>query len=271
MAENLEDTLKNLSKELERLAAKAAASFAQLTLAELNKIAATKLKTRLRIWNDSVSINQDGPSSWTIRLDPKQAWLNDGFPTHSMLGGLLASKHAKTAKDGSRYLVVPFLTTAGKSGSTYKTPSQQDIVANVKGALKKNKISFSKLDTMPNSNMPVLGTIRPLTVKTPTKLHEGPGQGHGLVGAPRVGSTGIPFMDRASILQHYVKTKDGGQVQRSVGTFRVASSKHMGTGKWIAPAMRPTRIFEEAYSWAKSEMTQNVIPELNRKIADLFR
>ena len=262
----VEATLENLQKEVGQICKKASASFAKLTWDELNHIASRKLKTRLHIWNEAVSIAPEGDFTWVIKLDPKHAWLNDGYPTHSMLGGLLSSKKAKTAKDGSRYLIIPFLNTAGKSGPTYKTPSQQDIVTNVKSALKKAKTSFSAMDKLPGSNMPVPGRIKNLNVKTPLKTHEGGGQGHGKIGEVRVGNTGIPFMERASILQHYVK----GKVERSVGTFRVASSKHMGTGKWIAPAMKATRIFEEAYAWAQREMVSNIIPGLNKDFAALF-
>jgi hypothetical protein len=259
-------SLQNLAslETIQEVSNKAAANLALLTQAKVQELAGERLHSRLEGFRKAVHLDPEGSGVWIISLEKDQEWVNSGYPAHSMIPDLLNSPKAKTAKDGSRYLVVPFQMTAGKVGATQTTPAQQDLVQAMKQQLKQAKIPFAKIEK-DSSGLPLLGRIHKLNLRTPAKTKEGPGQGWGNIGGPRVGATGIPFLQGSGV---YQSLNSKGKVERSVMTFRVASSKHEAEGRWQHPGLEPTHIFEDAYEWALRELDQNIMPAILKEIGD---
>jgi len=261
--------LQNLAdlSEIERIGNKAAADLALLTQAKVQELAGERLHSRLEMFRKGLSLKQEDSGVWIVHLDDQVVWINDGMPARSMLPDLLNSPHAKTAVDGSRYMVVPFKMTAGKSGPTQVIPAQTDLVESVKKQLKEANIPWARIEK-DASGMPLLGKLHSLKLSTPLKNAEPrPGhgrdsQGYGPVGYPRIGMTGTPFLAGASIFQ---SLNAQGKTERGVITFRVASSKQ-SSPLWDNPGVAPTRILEDAYEWAVREVDQHVMPEIMRQI-----
>jgi hypothetical protein len=189
--------------------------------------------------------------TWVISLDAKFRWVDDGLEPHNMLDSLLKSPKAKTSKDGSRYIVVPF---QHNKNPTDQTPAQKNLTDTIKLELKKAKIPYQKIEKDPLGN-PKLGLLHKLDIKNaPIKSNEGVGQGHGPIGAPLQGPTGIPFLQGIRIYQHEkINEKGEKKIGRSIMTFRVASSKHKDQDRWNHPGVEKKDIFKDSESWAAQE------------------
>ena len=259
--------LQNLAnlEEIKRIGDAAAGQLAILTHAKVQEIASQKLHSRLEAYRKALSFKQEESGVWLVHLEADADWIEEGVKAHSMVEDLLNSPKAKTALDGSRYMAIPFAITSGKSGPTQTTDYQQELVQAVKQQLKQAKIPFAKIER-DASGMPRLGTLHKLNLQTPLKGSQGPGQGWGQIGSPRVGATGIPFMANASVRQGL---NSAGKVERSVMTFRMVSSKHAAEGRWFHPGLEPVNAFQEAYDFALHELEINIYPDIVKQIEAL--
>lgn len=146
----------------------------------------------------------------------------------------------------SKYLVVPF---AHKKGPMSQTPAAQDLTSTIKRELKQRNIPYGKIERGPDGKAKT-GLLHSFDInKEPVKTHDGAGQGHGPVGAVRQGTTGIPFLQGIRIYQR----NQGGKINRGIMTFRVASSKQRGSGKWVHPGLTARHFFEEGQDWALAQ------------------
>jgi hypothetical protein len=94
----------------------------------------------------------------------------------------------------------------------------------------------------------------------PTKSHDGPGQGHGPIGAVRQGNTGIPFLQGVRVIQKQIAGTQ--KFAKNIMTFRVASSKHKGSGKWQHPGLVPRKFFDKAAEWAIEQFLTHIAPRI---------
>lgn len=234
---------------------KAAQELSAMTYAHMVEEASKKLHSRREMFLDGLSYCKDG-DAWVIRLDAKVRWIDDGQNPHSLLESLLSSPKAKTARDGSKFMVVPF---SHSGGPTQTTASEQTLIAAVRGALRKQKIPYKKLERGANGQ-PKIGVLHNLKVATPAKTGHGPGQGHGPIGAPRQGLSGAPFLQGLQV--HQRKNSKTGKVERALMTYRVASSKQEGNGMWQHPGNHPVHIFDEAVEWSAEQWAKEIAPAL---------
>lgn len=225
------------------------------------------------------------PGVWMITLKEEAVWIEEGMPPHSMVKDLLGD-NPETAKDGSRYRVIPF--EHSKGGVTQNTPAELELVKAIKGELKKMRVPWSKIERNADGS-PKTGVLHKLDIggpprpagaaatpnltgdpKFPANQH---GYGHGPVGAPMQGPTGIPFLKGIRVSQSPVFNEDGTpkmdrhgkqMATRSITTFRVVSSKHEGS-RWNYPGIEGTKFFDEALQWAEREWETRMLPELLRK------
>lgn len=260
--------LKELEKEVTDAAKQATADLSAMLHAKAVELAGERLNTRRQAFIDHLDVSREG-DVWILSLDESMNWIEDGLPEHSNLENLLASKKAKTAKDGSKFIVVPFKQGPNK-GPTNTTPSNLELVSAVKAHMKQAKIPWSKIERDDNGR-PKIGRLHSFDVKSPNKTHEGPGQGWGPVGENRQGpnkdyqkgqSGGRDLLSGVGVYQHEV----GGKVQRSVMTFRTASSKQLGTGMWWMSKIPPTNIFEDVYKWGLEEVSNTIIPQILERL-----
>ena len=250
----LSDQLKaKLNKTLEN----AAQSLAMQAHAHLLQEVQGKLHSTREKYLDALSFSQVNSSTWVISLDQKAMFIEEGLDEHEMIDAMLKSPKAKMARDGSRYLVVPF---QHNKGPTSQTPAQQDLTATVKKELEARQIPYGKIERDGHGKAKT-GLLHSFDItKEPVKTHEGPGQGHGPVGAVRQGNTGIPFLQAVRVYQKEMKD---GSIKKSIMTFRVVSSKQRGSGKWVHPGLEPRALMDETADWALKtwETMQNDIIE----------
>lgn len=234
------------------------------TRAHIVEQANIKLHTRRQLYVDNLTHLQVDENTWVINLDAKARWIDDGMPEHNMIDDLLKSSKAKTAKDGSKYVVIPF---QHKKGPTQMTPAQATLLNTIKSELAKQKIPYGKLETGGDGKVK-LGLLHKLDIKdAPIKNSNAPGQGKGPVGAVMQGNTGIPLLQGLRIYQTKVKDKSGHEsIRRDIMTFRIASSKQKGQGKWDYPGTSAVPLMAEGYDWAKRQWETNIVPGL---IADI--
>ena len=244
----------------------------------------SKLHTRLKMFTDSLSYYQEDSNTWVVNLEAEARWIDEGLSPHNMTQKLLASKAAKTSKDGSKYLSVPF---KHNKGPTQQTPQQQLLLSTIKQALKENKISFSKPELDVQGNVKT-GLVRTLDITSgPLKTSHSPGQGKGQIGLVRQGFSndgvsGTPFLKNLQIYQRQIQTTTGKtKTVKDFMTFRTVSSKHatpevgkggqlklMATGdaRWDHPGLEPTNLMQDGMDWAISQLTKNIVPQVLDKI-----
>jgi hypothetical protein len=239
---------------------------AAMVYAKAKELAAERLNSRRDMFVEGLTLYPVNDDVWIVELDAKVRWIDDGVPEHSMLDDLLKSPKAKTAKDGSKYVVVPFNHGPGK-GPTNSTQAQQDLTSTIKTEMKRRKIPFGKIEKGEDGS-PKIGKLHSFDImNAPNKTHEGPGQGKGPVGSARQGPTGIPFLQGVNVYQSKVKDKAGKEsVKKSIMTFRVASSKHKSEGRWEHPGLDPVNILDDAMAEAMEEFEKEIAPGLIGRI-----
>jgi len=259
---SLMDADKVLKDEVE----KAGCQLIAMTRAHIVEEASQKLRSRRQLYIDSLTHFQADENTFIVNLDAKARWIEDGMPEHNMLDDLLSSSKAKTAADGSKYLVVPFKHNVGPS---VQTPAQANLLATIKAELRKASIPFGKIEKDPTTGQAKLGLLHKLQLSTPPRTGNGPGQGHGPVGDPiqgwsADGQSGTPILKGARIYQQKVKNPKGEEsIQRSIMTFRVASSKHReDADRWDHPGLEPTNFLDEGTEWAQRQWDQIIAPKL---------
>lgn len=248
----------------------AARDLAKMTETKIHEIARQKLKSRYQMYVDGLKTFQDSEGVWVVSLDSKVRWIDDGQQEHSMLGDLLNSPKAKTSLDGSKYMVVPFNHGPGKGAANMgggHGAAQGDLISTLKKEMKSRNIPWAKIEHGENG-LPKVGKLHGFDIsKSPTKTHEGPGQGKGHVGEVRQGKTGTPFLQGVGVYQTpYKGPKGEDKVKRSVMTFRTASSKHIFDTRWTHPGTEPLHMMEDALEWARSEWQTKLEPEIVEKI-----
>lgn len=255
--------LLNLEAQTKKALDKAVKDLAQQAHAHMIEQANAKLHSRRELFIENLSYNEEDDGVHVITLGSKARWIDDGMPEHNMLDDLLASPKAKTAKDGSRYLVVPFSHGPGK-GKTTTTPANQDLISTIKSEMKSRKIPFAKIEK-DEHGQPKTGRLHTFDInQAPLKTANTPGQGKGPIGAVRQGPTGIPLLSGVNVYQTPVKGKDGvDRIKRSITTFRVASSRHKEQGgRWDHPGTPPMAFFEETLEWVKREWESKIQPQI---------
>lgn len=227
-----------------------------------------KLHSSREMYLEHLHIEQEEEGVWVIKLDKEAMFIEEGMEQHEMIDDLLKSDKAKTAADGSKYMVVPFKHNTGPSS---QTPAAKSLTDAIKKDMKKQGAPWGALEKDKDGNVKT-GMVRSFDImKHPIKDKEGPGMGHGPIGAVRQGNTGIPFLQGVRVYQKEVKGANGKtSVQKSVMTFRVASSKQKGSGKWVHPGLEAKKFLDEAADWAQKEfeskIRDGIIVSLTKKL-----
>jgi hypothetical protein len=217
----------------------------------------------------ALSFEKVNDRTWLINLDADAVWIEEGLPeNYQMLDHLLASRKAKTAKDGSKYVVVPFKHNGSTHLSSQAGKTNDDLKAALQETFKRNKIPWG-IERDINTGKPKLGLIHDKLLvhpkDHPLKTHEGIGQGHGSIGNPREGHTGDRFLDRVRVYQRAVGGKKP-KIVKGVMTFRTASSKQDKSKYWVHPGTAPKKYLDKAYEWALNEWEKNMLPQITNEI-----
>lgn len=253
---------------------RAAEQLAIQTHAHVVEQANAKLRSRLRPFLQNLTFGKVGDDVWAITVLRPGLWIEEGRPAGEMIDDLLKAKTAKTAKDGSRYVAIPF---QHNKGPTYQTPGEAALIRTLKAALKEANIPYGKIERNPDGS-PKIGLLHSLDIDTPhtndtrddlgrrtyrQRMHPRP-QG-------QAGPGGRPFLWGVRIYQRLLRDKNGKplldkhglpRASRHIMTFRVASSKHKGTGKWMYPGIEGKKFLDEAFEWAMKEWDTKIAPSL---------
>jgi len=258
------DLQKELEPKVQKAFLDAAQGLALQAHAHILEEAQSKLHSTRDKYISALDFKQVSQDTWIIALDESAMWIEEGMTEHSMLDSLLSSPKAKTAKDGSKYLVVPFEHNKGPSK---QTPAQNDLTQTIRKEMRNRKIPYGKLEVDENGK-PKTGLLHKFDIWAPVKTAEGPGQGHGPIGKPRQGPTGIPFLQNISVYQRAIKNEATGKtsVKRGVLTFRVASSKHAAEGRWHHPGTPARNLMDSTADWALKVWETKIVPDLLRRL-----
>lgn len=226
-----------------------------------------KLHSSREKYVEALHFEQVDENTFVLSLDASAMFIEEGLQAgFDMLPGLLGSKKARIAKDGSKYLIVPF---RHDRGPTQQTPAQKSLTDTIKSEMKKLNIPYKKLE-MDSQGRPKIGKLHSFDINAPAKMSEGVGQGHGPIGAPKQGPTGIPFLQRVSVYQRQMKDPKTGKssVQRGILTFRIASSKHQGQGRWRHPGLEGKHFFEACEAWCVDLWDRVISKKIVDKVVD---
>lgn len=270
--------VKKVAKDLESKLGVAAQHLALGAYARVKDQAQAKLRSRLELFNENLHLETLEHGVYAVVVKQSARWIEDGMEPHSMLEALLRSPKAKTAKDGSRYLTVPFKHNIAPRK---QTPLQSELLGSLRNALKTQKIPYQKIERNPDGS-PKLGLLHSLDLHGPKRNTPGP-EAQGPMGRPysphslghsgEQGPEGRPYLWGVRIYQRLKQNPDGSQkmtgkgdaaVGRDIFTFRVASSKQ--TNKWMHPGSAPMGFLDDAYEWAKREWDEKIAPQILREL-----
>jgi hypothetical protein len=267
---------KEIEKEILTKLKASAKLLAIQTHGHVKEEAASRLHTRRDMFLEHLHFEQVSENLWSITIDEKGMWIEEGQEPHSMLEDLLKSPKAKRAKDGSKYIVIPFKQN---KAPTQSTPAQKELVKVLKKELRGRDISYSKIERNPDGS-PKTGLLHKFDAATPPQQHR---VGMGMMGPQgrkqqtdtpnpgHAGPAGRPYLAGVRIYQKLMRNPDGSVKQdaqghakatREIFTFRVASSKQLGTNKWFHPGSGPMHFLDEAYRWAMNEWDTKIAPEM---------
>lgn len=216
--------------------------------AKVSELAAERLHSRLHIWQQYFTIENSfekvDNNTYVITIPKELLWIEDGQQAHSMLPALLSSPKAKVAKDGSRYIVVPF---KHNKPPTKQPLFAQQVTKELRSKLRRIGVPYGKMETDQHGR-PLLGKLHSFNF-----------------GGPKRPQWTSPVLDGVRIYQKMVKDRRGKDtVQRDIMTFRVASSKHFGL-KWEHPGLPGEKFLVQVQHWAEQEWETKVVPEILAK------
>jgi hypothetical protein len=249
---SLSDLSESVRAKVQRELSRAAGDLAAQTYAHIVEQVNEKLHSTREQYLEGLSIDKLAEGSWVVALDPKATWIEDGMERHEMIQQILSGgQPARVAKDGTtRYKIIPFKIN---KAPTRLTAAGRDLKNAAQSAMREQGMPWGKIEKDGEGN-PIHGKLHKLDVMNkPIKTFHGAGQGHGPIGDVRQGLTGTPFLKGVNVFQNLVRGKTGRlYTQKDVLTFRVISSKHMGTGRWIHPGVPARHFFDEAYRWSSN-------------------
>lgn len=259
--------LMDLPDVSEKEARKHVANLAAETHQHAIELANQRLHTRRGMFVEALDHFQIDADTWVVDLKASARWIDEGQDPHSMLDDLLRpgpNKKVHTAKDGSTYVVVPFQHNKPRGELT---PQQQLLLQAVKSELRKVGSTPNGIETNAHGE-PKLGLVRELDImQRPINTSELP-IGKGRFGDVAQGPTGIPLLQGVRVYQKEIPNVGAGppKVGRYVMTFRVASSKHAGQGRWDHPGLEKVDIMRDSAEWALQQWQRKVGPALINSI-----
>lgn len=271
-------------QEFQQAVVQAGEDLADQTHLHIKQQVAEKLNTRREMYEAALSKpTQIRPGHWDITLDRSAIWIEEGMEPHSMVDDLLRTG-ARTAKDGSRYKVIPF--DQGKGGDTVGA-ARRELNLAVRAELKKRNIPYTGIERDAGGK-PKEGMLHKFDILDaplrPAGTEGKHGWGKGAVGQVMQGPNefggsggGTPLLAGVRIYQTALFKKDDAgnlvpdldkkgqqRAKRGIVTFRVVSSKHKGT-KWNYPGIEGGHFFEDAERWVSHEWENTILPELLKR------
>jgi hypothetical protein len=194
-----------------------------------------------------------GSGMWQVEVDEKARWLEEGRASMFMEWLL---KNAKTAKDGSKYKVIPMSILKGAGKPPGWKPHNTPLADLASKVLKDEGINLKKLDrdidNKPITTSKLIDTSKyaetadrslfsmPRDAETAKRIGLKPHSGIFMLEGLRVNQT-----PNLSAKHH---------VSKEAMTFRVISSKHQAEGRWFYPEIKALNAVGQAEEWARQQM-----------------
>ena len=231
----LEKDLKNLTAEMTEKARRNVELLAGTAHSMIVKKVNAKLHSTAQMYLDNLAIKKISESGdnviHAVLLYKPAKFLEDGQNAHNMIDYLVNGKSGKTAKDGSKYAVIPF-----HHNKNPRSAAQDKITQYINTELK--HLGLDKVIT--RDGKPIIG--RAATVDMIKR------------GSPQSEKTWKPLLEGVTIYQSEVKNRQGqvlkkqngeARIRRDIMTFRVVSTKQIGKGLWDNPGRPGLKAFEE--------------------------
>ena len=230
LKQNTDDLKKELHAGVELLAS--------ATHAKTLEMATEHLGSLQKKYKQGVSFAQVEDGMWVVSLDESIMWIEEGFQAWSMYDKIATSKKAKTAKEGHKYLTIPFEHSKAPSEQSMKAEALTD---QIRSFLKQKKIPYKKIEYNQDGS-PKMGLIHRFDIKSaqPTKKSK----------------------DEALKGVAIYQRMQGGKVKRDIMTFRVVSEKNKGDGRWEYPAREGAKILDKVYDWCINEWETKIMPSI---------
>jgi hypothetical protein len=213
-----------------------------------------KLHTRKETYIQALSISKDD-DAWLLVLDESAMWIEEGQSPFDMKPGLLNSPKAKQGKNG-KYLVVPFKHDKGTAQTT--------LTQTVAASMSQNGIPFADIEKGADGN-PKTGLLHKFDIAGPNKTSKSPGQGHGPIGSPMQGPSGIPFLKGVNVYQKQGKDKMGKpRTERFIATFRTVSEHSKG---WMNNGTEAMNLLDETMEYMMEKFDREIGPKLIASIS----
>jgi hypothetical protein len=232
---------KELALEVEQDIHKGVANLAAITHAKVAEMASEQLKSSKKTFTDNLGFEEISPGIWVVSIDEDALWIEEGIEANKDMKPGLLKNATKTSKDGFKYRSIKFEHSKAPS---QMTGNAQMIVSQIKSNLKKEGISFKKIEKHPNGS-PKVG-----------KLHTFDWKGS----VPGKGNT--PQLKGVSIYQTLTKS---GNVRRDILTFRTVSGGPASAGKWIHPGVEAKKFLDQAAEWGIKIWEDQILPEILSK------
>ncbi len=216
--------IKQLTTEIESRAKQSMGLLQQQIYGKIVEKAQDKLKSTRSTYIANLGMLNESDNLYVVYLKKEAAWIEDGMEAHEMIDDLTQGPKAKTAKDGSRYNIIPFKHNKSPQNTSRAQMQIQNVV--------KKELKARGLDkTIMVNGRPATGRVATLDLvgkNMPTNKFN------------------KPILAGLTIYQREVKTKAGkSMIKRDVMTFRVASTKQKGSGMWFHPGSKGANIFKE--------------------------
>lgn len=235
----------DLKAEAEQVIVESVKAAALMTYGKVNELAAEKLHSTLKPYQEALSYEEVSPGFWVVTLAESAMWIEEGRKSGPMFDDLLRNG-AKIGKDGQRYKSIPFEHSKNPTEQTVKA---KEITSMIRTELKARGIPYKKIET-DASGSPRLGKIHSFSV---------PGSPKPSLKAKYGALEGINVYQR----------KVGNKIKRDVMTFRIISDKQKtdGSGRWEHPGKPAINLMDTAYDWIVNEFETKILPEALAKFA----
>lgn len=238
-AEEIASQFGEIKEEVSQALTEAVRQASVMAYGIANELAADKLTSRLKPYQDALSYEEISPGLWSIALDESAFWIEEGLDPHNQRDTLL-QKNYKIAKDGSRYKSIPFEHSKNPSQQTQKA---RQITQMVKKELKARDIPFKKIER-DAAGSPRIGKIHSFSVKDSPKPSAKAKYG---------ALMGVNIYQRM----------EGKKAVRDIMTFRTISSKQ--DDRWMHPGLKPEKILDLTFDKIQQIFDNEILPEVMRK------
>lgn len=244
-AEEIASQFGDLKYEVEEALTEAVRQASVMAYGIANELAAEKLNSRLKTYQDALSYEEVSPGLWTVSLDESAFWIEDGISAHDQRETLLKN-NAKVSKDGTRYKVIPFEHSKNPSQQTSRA---REISQMVKKELKARNIPYKKIER-DEKGSPRLGKLHSFSV--PGSPKPSPKAKFGAL-------SGINIYQRM----------EKGRAVRDIMTFRTITSKK--DDRWMHPGLQAEKILDQTFDKIQQIFDLEILPEVLRKYSAFER